>query len=240
MTSITNWFQQLNFSSLLNLVIVVAASLLCIILHECAHGVVALWLGDRTAKNMGRLTLNPIKHIDLVGLIMMAVAHVGWAKPVPIDPRNFKNPKWGMALTALAGPICNFLLALVAGMIYLIFDVVYRQNNSSVIYYLEYFFFYVTMLSTGLGIFNLIPISPLDGSKVLLAFLPEKAYFSVLRYEKYGMFLLIALVLALDYLPGLGSPLQTVIESVMNALLWVAKYPAYAIISLLYPGVYTL
>ena len=114
MDSILSWFRQLQFGGLLDTVIIVAASLLCITVHETCHGLAAWWLGDPTAKRAGRLTLNPIRHVDWVGLILMAVVRFGWAKPVPVDMRNFKNPKRDMALTALAGPVSNVLLALVA------------------------------------------------------------------------------------------------------------------------------
>ena len=108
------WLGQLQFDGVWQTVVLVAASLLCITFHETCHGWAAYLLGDPTAKRMGRLTLNPLKHVDLAGLIMMAIFRFGWAKPVPVDMRNFKNPKRGMALTALAGPVSNVVLAYVA------------------------------------------------------------------------------------------------------------------------------
>ena len=165
-------------------------------MHESAHGLAALALGDPTAKQQGRISLNPLRHVDLVGLVMLAVAHVGWAKPVRIDPRYFKNPKAGMALTALAGPVSNFLLAFLTGFVAaLCYFGSELHSGSKLLYYLFEFFYTTTIISCGLGVFNLIPISPLDGSKVLYAFLPERAYFTLMRYERYGMFLLIALVM---------------------------------------------
>ena len=101
------WVQQLDFTQLWEMLIVVAASLLCITFHETCHGLVAYWMGDPTAKKQGRLSLNPLRHIDIMGLVMMAVCHFGWAKPVPVDMRNFRRPKAGMALTALAGPVSD-------------------------------------------------------------------------------------------------------------------------------------
>ena len=115
--SVSQWASQLDFSRVIDLLVSALAALLCICVHESAHGLSALWLGDPTAKNSGRISLNPFHHVDLVGLAMLAIAHVGWAKPVQIDPRYFKNPKLGMALTALAGPVSNFLLAFVTGFI---------------------------------------------------------------------------------------------------------------------------
>ena len=112
MGSISDFLNNMDWWGLLTLLISAAAALLCITLHELSHGFVAWRLGDPTAKNAGRLTLNPIRHLDVVGLLMMLVAKVGWAKPVPVDMRYFKHPRQGMALTALAGPAANFLTAL--------------------------------------------------------------------------------------------------------------------------------
>ena len=194
--NISQWFRQLDFSYVISLGISALAAILCICVHESAHGLAALALGDPTAKQQGRISLNPLRHVDLVGLVMLAVAHVGWAKPVRIDPRYFKNPKAGMALTALAGPVSNFLLAFLTGFVAaLCYFGSELHSGSKLLYYLFEFFYATTIISCGLGVFNLIPISPLDGSKVLYAFLPERAYFTLMRYERYGMFLLIALVM---------------------------------------------
>ena len=194
--NISQWVRQLDFSYVISLGISALAAILCICVHESAHGLAALALGDPTAKQQGRISLNPLRHVDLVGLVMLAVAHVGWAKPVRIDPRYFKNPKAGMALTALAGPVSNFLLAFLTGFVAaLCYFASELHSGSKLLYYLFEFFYTTTIISCGLGVFNLIPISPLDGSKVLYAFLPERAYFTLMRYERYGMFLLIALVM---------------------------------------------
>ena len=194
--NISQWVRQLDFSYVISLGISALAAILCICVHESAHGLAALALGDPTAKQQGRISLNPLRHVDLVGLVMLAVAHVGWAKPVRIDPRYFKNPKAGMAITALAGPVSNFLLAFLTGFVAaLCYFGSELHSGSKLLYYLFEFFYTTTIISCGLGVFNLIPISPLDGSKVLYAFLPERAYFTLMRYERYGMFLLIALVM---------------------------------------------
>lgn len=237
MTSIGQWFSQLDFSVLLELLLTVAAALLCIMLHECAHGIVAYWLGDPTAKQAGRLTLNPIKHIDIVGLIMLAVAKVGWAKAVPVNPNNFKRPKLGMAITALAGPLCNVLLAFVAMIIGATVDLCDQINGGQWLHYVSYFFMYVCTLSCGLAVFNLIPIPPLDGSKVLAMVLPNRAYRVWMRYEHFGMILLIALVFLLPrLLPG-ASPLSSAIGGLWKGLWMIAKYPVKGIMTLLYPDV---
>ncbi|MCQ2418874.1 MAG: site-2 protease family protein [Clostridia bacterium] len=216
--SISQWLHQLDYSRILEIGIAVIASLLCIILHECAHGLVAYWLGDPTAKRMGRLTLNPIKHIDPIGLLMMVVAHVGWAKPVPVNMRNFKHPKWGMALTSLAGPMCNFLIAVVFSIPACVFLNLTRGVDTGLNFWLFRLCFYITILSVGLGVFNLIPIPPLDGSKILFSLLPESAYMKLMRYERYGMIFLLVIVFASRFIPGLTSPLSVAIDWVSGRI----------------------
>ena len=114
MGAFNQWLQQLQFENLFEMLVIVAASLLCITVHETCHGLAAYWMGDDTAKRMGRLSLNPLRHVDVMGLMMMALVHFGWAKAVPIDMQKFRNPKAGMALSALAGPASNVLLVFVA------------------------------------------------------------------------------------------------------------------------------
>lgn len=185
-------FYALDFASMSAAVLRVAAIILCMTVHETCHGLAAYALGDPTAKSMHRLSLNPLRHIDWLGLALMFVAGFGWAKPVPVDLRYFKKPKQGMALTALAGPVSNFVLAFLALL------------ACKAILYVPYsdgwglafsFCYYTAILSIGLGVFNLIPIPPLDGSKVLFSLLPDRAYNTMLRYERYGMLLLWAVVL---------------------------------------------
>ena len=187
-------FQALDVVSLLNAVLRVAAVLLCLTVHETCHGLTAYALGDPTAKAMHRLSLNPLHHIDWFGLFMMFAAGFGWAKPVPVDPRYFKKPKEGMALTALAGPVSNFLLALllmfISKMIYL-----YAPYSAALDVLFTFCLYTAAPLSIGLGLFNLIPIPPLDGSKVIAVLLPDQTYVKLMRYERYGMLLLLALSL---------------------------------------------
>ncbi len=205
MTSLSDFLQGMDWWGLLGLLISAVAALFCITIHELSHGLAAYLLGDPTAKNAGRLSLNPIKHIDPMGLAMMLVAKVGWAKPVPVDMRYFKKPKQGMALTALAGPASNFILAFLAAAVC---SVIFRLPSAMIdhvaVYVLLAFLSNVAILSVGLGIFNLIPISPLDGSKVLFSFLPDKVYLTILRYERYVM----GLVLILTFLGVFSGPLS--------------------------------
>lgn len=186
-----NLFRQLDFASMGALVLRLVSVFLCLTVHETCHGAAAYALGDPTAKRMHRLSLNPLRHIDWLGLAMMVLCGFGWAKPVPVDPRYFKKPKEGMALTALAGPVSNFVLAVVlmlgARAIY--------DHASYVTLWQQVFTFLLNtaVLSIGLGLFNLIPLPPLDGAKVLGALLSDRAYFTLMRYERYGMLVLILL-----------------------------------------------
>ena len=182
MGSISDFLNNMDWWGLLTLLISAAAALLCITLHELSPGFVAWRLGDPTAKNAGRLTLTPIRHLDVVGLLMMLVAKVGWAKPVPVDMRYFKHPRQGTALTALAGPAANFLTALAAvGVSSAVFHL--APLGPAAVFVLC-FLSNMALLGVGMGLFNLIPLSPLDGSN-----------YTILRYEKYVMGVVILLVL---------------------------------------------
>lgn len=189
---LSNLWSALDFGSMLDMVLRLAAVLLCLTVHETCHGLAAYALGDPTARRAHRLSLNPLRHIDWFGLLMMFAAGFGWAKPVPVNPNYFKKPKQGMALTAMAGPVSNFLLALLTLLAARIFcDVAaYSETNQRILDFL----LMVAVLSIGLGLFNLVPIPPLDGSKVLFAVLPDRAYDWLMRNERYGMLLLFALV----------------------------------------------
>ena len=184
---------QFHWEAMLNSLQRLAGVLLCLTVHETCHGLAAYALGDPTAKERNRLSLNPLHHIDWLGLAAMFLCGFGWAKPVPVDMRYFKNPRRGMAITALAGPASNFLLALV-----LLFSAsrMYRWALPAEGPAARLFTFLLTtaVLSIGLGLFNLLPIPPLDGSKVLFALLPERAYYTLMRYERYGMMVLLLLV----------------------------------------------
>ena len=193
-------FYALDFSSLWDAVGRVIAIFLCLTVHETCHGLAAYALGDPTAKSMHRLSLNPLRHIDWIGLLMMFAVGFGWAKPVPVDPRYFKKPKQGMALTALAGPVYNLLLAVAA--LALLRGAILVLPGTNWAIWLVNFLLELSVLSVGLGLFNLIPIPPLDGSKVLAAFLPDRQYITLMRYERYGILVLLALSFV-----GVGSSL---------------------------------
>ena len=185
------FLEQFDWAGLLSLFQRILEVLVCLTVHETCHGLVAYALGDPTAKRMRRLSLNPLHHIDWLGLASMFLCGFGWAKPVPVDMRYFKRPKAGMAVTALAGPASNFLLA----MLLLFFASLTARLAAGEGAALLYGFLVNTaLLSVGLGLFNLVPIPPLDGSKVLFALLPERAYYTLMRYERYGMMVLLLLV----------------------------------------------
>ena len=192
----TIW-RGLDWSYLLDIALSVLPALICITLHECAHGWAAYRLGDDTAKRMGRLTLDPLKHIDIIGLAMMVLFRFGWAKPVPVDMRKFKNPKRDMAVTAAAGPLMNVILCLAAMFLYGV-TVPGAFYCGGALYYLNEGLYLTAYLSLALALFNIIPIPPLDGSKVLYSFISDRAYMQLMRYERYGMIALLALIVLSD------------------------------------------
>ena len=187
--------------------------LLSLSLHEAAHALAAHKLGDRTARNLGRLTANPAKHLDPLGAICMFLFGIGWAKPVPINARNFKNPKWGMAISAFAGPLCNLTLSLVGTILCQLtfrliplvcdsfFPVFYAGMPASnlIMLILVLFFELLAYYNAALAIFNLLPIPPFDGSRLAFVLLPDKWYFEIMKYERYIMLGLLVL-LATDIL----------------------------------------
>jgi len=212
MAGIGSFLNNLDWWGILGLLLSAVSALTCITLHELSHGYAAYRLGDPTAKNAGRLTLNPIRHIDPIGLVMLLVAKVGWAKPVPIDMRYFKDPKRGMALTALAGPACNLILSFISvGAVSLVWHVMAETGGMVTVIILS-FLANMAVLSLGLGLFNLIPIPPLDGSKILLSFLPARACRAVLRWERYVLLLVVALTMA----GAFSRPLSWLITHVLG------------------------
>lgn len=172
--------------------LLVVPVLFSITFHEVSHGYAAFRLGDPTARNAGRLTLNPISHIDPVGLLVLVVTRmIGWAKPVPVDPRYFKNPRQDMMWVSLAGPASNLLLAVVFAVIS---RVVPPIAPSSFLYPLAIMLQFMIVINVGLAVFNLIPIPPLDGSHILQGLLPYEMARSYSKIEPYGFIILLVLV----------------------------------------------
>ncbi|MCF7793470.1 MAG: site-2 protease family protein [Candidatus Cloacimonetes bacterium] len=185
---------------LLQIIIQLPILLISLTIHEYSHGYVAYRLGDDTAKRAGRLTLNPISHIDPLGLIMLFIARIGWAKPVPINPYNFNDQKRDMAISAAAGPLSNFAFAIILSVI---FNLIKRANPeilhtaSSVSQFWLSMLLYAILINLALGIFNLIPVPPMDGSKILGGFLSDEAYYKYTAQEQKGaQILMIVLVVS--------------------------------------------
>ena len=202
-------------------------SLPCILIalsgHELAHGWMAWKLGDPTARNMGRLTLNPLKHLDPMGTLAMILFGFGWARPVPINPRYFKNNRRDFALTALAGPMANFAMGfiglLLAHIIALLFDLMTPGTRFGAAVWQAVFSMAhgFCTINLSLGVFNLIPVPPLDGSRIFLVWLPPKYYFGVMKYERY-----IQLALMIALWTGIVSlPLGYAVNGVYAAMDWV-------------------
>lgn len=184
--------------------------LIAIPFHESAHALVSHWLGDDTALRAGRLSLNPLRHFDPWGALCMLVGGVGWARPVRIDVRNYKNPKAGMAISAAAGPISNFLLAWVSMILYRLV----LRADASWLMLPQMFLYYMIVMNLSLAAFNLIPVPPFDGSRIALLFLPQRLYFKVMRYEHQIM--IAVLLLALTGL--LNIPLSVVVNFLWDRL----------------------
>ncbi len=186
------------FAKLAKLYYIAPALLLALTVHEFSHGLAAYFLGDPTAKRLGRLTLNPLKHLNLWGSLSFLFFNFGWANPVPFNPHYFKNIKRDTAITAAAGPASNFLLALLVAPFFHLFGYLYTQVPAmhNFFQYLSTVTFYLMFYNLILGIFNLIPIPPLDGSKILAAFLSDEYYIKWLQNERKGFAILIILIFA--------------------------------------------
>ena len=204
---------------LIRLVLTLPIVLFSLSVHEVSHGFIANKLGDHTARNLGRLTLNPIKHLDPIGFACMVLFGYGWAKPVPVNTRYFKKPRRDMALTAAAGPLSNIALAFV----FVIFDVTngiiiknvpMNQTVFNFVYILGIFFYLGASMNVYLAVFNLLPVPPFDGSRIFYIFLPTKFYFGIMKYER---FIMIG-VLVLFYIGVLDVPISFVSNLILNGM----------------------
>ena len=213
MQAFSSWLNQLNLDVVLSYVVIVAASMLCIMFHEVSHGVVALKLGDTTARDAGRLTFNPLKHIDIWGLLMMAIFRFGWAKPVPVSTRNFKHPRRDEMIVSLAGVAMNLVLAFVTMLIFFGLMVAGKAGNAA----LNTIFYYFYFINLGLCVFNILPIPPLDGFHVASClFMRSIGPKPFMFLQKYGFVILIVLLMT-NWLDGImSSAVNFLMSGMMN------------------------
>jgi len=199
----------MNFN-LTRLLIDFPVLVICLTVHEFSHAYVAFKMGDPTAKQMGRLSLNPLVHLDPLGTLMILFVRFGWAKPVPINPNNFKDFKKGIILTSLAGPISNFLLAFLGAFLA---KFIYLTNNQGLIMFIQTFI----LINIVLGIFNLLPFPPLDGSRLFTVFLPPKYDYINNFLERFGILFLFGIILLF---PGLiGSIIYPIVSMLLRLFL---------------------
>lgn len=189
--------------NILSLILSIPGLLIALTFHEFAHGYAAYRMGDNTARYSGRLSLNPLDHLDIWGTLCLLFFHFGWAKPVPINPANFRDQKKGIIIVSLAGPFANFLLAFVCAVVCKILVSFTAASEIAVFFYQV--FLYAEVMNVGLMVFNLIPIPPLDGSKVLMEFLPPRARYEMYRIERYSGIVLLILVWTRVLTPILGT-----------------------------------
>ena len=230
-------------SNIPQMLLMLPAIFISLSVHEAAHGYAAYKLGDPTARNLGRLTLNPMKHINPIGFICMVLFGVGWANPVPVNTRHFKKPRRDMAITAAAGPLSNLCLAVIFTLLlrlvmiplqnmaegnYMLFDSSYylaeeiATNTTFILLSVLAIIFYLGItLNLSLMIFNLIPLPPLDGSRIAYIFLPTNVYFGIMKYEKYIMIGFLALL----YLGILTLPLNFITSWIETGLFKLTAMP---------------
>ncbi len=210
------------FSIVIHILAILMIIFLVLPFHEWAHAWVASLLGDTSIKYRGRLSLNPMSHIDYMGALCLLLFGFGWAKPVPVDDRNFKNPKVGMAIVALAGPLANIVAAMAGGFVlYGLFYLAPQIQMNTVGAYFMLFLQYYVLINCSLAVFNLIPIPPLDGSKILFAFLPDRLVYKFYQYQRVFYMALIILL----FVGILDGPLSFLQSAVLNGVSFICSLP---------------
>ena len=206
--------------SLINILINVPITLIALTGHEFAHAFVSTKLGDPTPRYEGRLTLNPIAHLDIMGTILMILTGFGWAKPVGVNPMYYKDRKKGMALTAIAGPIANFIMAFLGVLIGTVLLIIGNSLgwSYSVLSNINMIFYLFAFRNLCFMVFNLIPIPPLDGSKVLGLFIPNRTYYKILEYERYSIILIMILSLTGVFNSVIGGGVSAVFSMISKAV----------------------
>ena len=214
--------RQIIISLLLSLPVILFA----LSAHEAAHAFAAYKMGDRTAYNLGRMTINPLKHLDIIGSLCMLVFGYGWAKPVPINARNFKDSRRGMAFTAIAGPLTNLLIGGISSALYgaalfvysyFAFDIAKNELLGNIVSVLITLLFLSGIMNLTLAVFNLIPLPPFDGSRFFSMFLPTKWYFAIMKYERYSMIAILAISMLCSRLFNF-SPFSWIAEQIFNGV----------------------
>jgi len=211
---IRNGFSLYTIINLLTRVFII----FCVLpIHEYAHALLATKMGDQTARLSGRLTINPLAHIDPIGALMIVFAGFGYAKPVPVNIRNFKNRKQGMAITAAAGPVSNIVMAFFSVIVWLL--VMKIPSQTTLMLVTGYFFYFNAVININLAVFNLLPVPPLDGSRIAAVVLPDRIYYKIMQYERYIMIAVLLLLVS----GGLTRPLVFLSGKILDLFVWIIR-----------------
>ncbi len=214
-----------------DILFILPITIISLTVHEYAHGFVAYKLGDPTAKEAGRLSLNPLVHIDPIGFLIMLVLRFGWARPVPVNPLYFKKPKKGMMLTAAAGPLSNLILAVISTFFALFFVYSYGYSEIKFLYSVFQFFALMALLNFGLAAFNLIPVYPFDGSRILGYFMPNSFNNFTAQYGNYIYIAFFVFIMLTDYVSDAIANVQTFCYEIFAIVL---RYPAMFLANLIF------